>query len=201
VEPSPKAVADAAEQEGAKRRFLGFEPEAWLAIFTLVLAVFTAVLAGVSVVQVTFLTKADNRAAEAADIANKQMLLTGRQADILERQQGLAREEFFTVHRPRLALKDVFFSRSDNFGEISFKISNTGDNLGVVTRGFVSAEFVLDPRVFEDWSRGERELLTKNGFRAGQVRPFAIRVDDGIEQALHRLKRKTEDPRGIQSRS
>jgi hypothetical protein len=177
-----------------------------LAWFTGGLVAVGALSLVVSAVSIFFLIRADNRAAEAAsraaqaaDIANSQMLLTGRQADILERQQGLAREEFFIVHRPRLAVRDVFYSAADNFGEISFEIANAGDTLAIVTRGFVSAEFVPDSRVFKDWSRGDRELLTENGFRAGQVRPFAIRIDDGTQQALQRMKRKTENPEAFKA--
>jgi hypothetical protein len=76
VEPSPKAVAEAAEREAQKRRFLGLEPDAWIAIFTLVLAVFTAVLAVVSFVQIGYLNKADTTAAKNAEAAMLTALAT-----------------------------------------------------------------------------------------------------------------------------
>jgi hypothetical protein len=84
VEPSPKAIAIAADQESAKRRFFGFEPDGWVAIFTGLLFVATVILAAVSVFQIKFLINADRKAAE---------------------QIKLAREEFAATHRPRVILR------------------------------------------------------------------------------------------------
>jgi hypothetical protein len=78
-----------------------------VAYYTWILAIFSGALAALSGVQIFFLIRADNRAAEAADIANKQMLLTGRQADILERQQGLAREQYVSDQRAYIFLHEL----------------------------------------------------------------------------------------------
>jgi hypothetical protein len=119
-----------------------------VAYYTKILATFSGALAAISAVQIYFLIRADNRAAEAAEIANKQMLLAGRQADVLERQQGLAHAQYYVSNRPKIVLKEVFFTKDDVFDEITYELVNTGGTLGKVISGFVGVAFVDDFREF-----------------------------------------------------
>ncbi len=92
-----------------------------LATYTLWLATFTGLLVGVSAFQGFFLYRADKTArimaetaqaqtakmGEWADAAEKQMLLTGQQADIQRKQHAVGRLQFLAVHRPRLRVRHV----------------------------------------------------------------------------------------------
>ena len=94
-----------------KEKLIGISPEGWTAIFTGVLAVFTIVLASVSIIQIDFLTRADNNAVE----SNK-----------------ITRDVFLAENRPWLSIKVEPISglEYDDDGdatiEVKFTISNTG---------------------------------------------------------------------------
>jgi hypothetical protein len=88
-------------------------PDSWgkrlrcdpVADFTGLLALFTAVLAAVSWIEIQYLRRAETRSGELADIAQKQMLITARQTDIIEKQHAVGRLQFLTTHRPRITVR------------------------------------------------------------------------------------------------
>ena len=171
-----------------------------VADYTAWLAVFTAVLAVVSGIQIFYLNKSDRRAAAAAEEASRQFKMMAIQADTLEKQKEIARTQFFADHRPRLILRDVFFSNPDDFSEVTFEISNVGESLARVVRSFVAVRFVADPRQFKDWSQGERGLLTnQTGFKAGQLRPFAVRTDRAVQAGMEFIRLALGDPVAVKA--
>jgi hypothetical protein len=152
--------------------------------FTGVLALLTGVLATVSIVQIKYLIRADRRAAEASDQASKQFLMLAKQVDTMEKQKEIARTQFFADHRPRLLLRDVFFSRPDNFEEVIFEMSNVGESMAIVTGGFIAVDFVSDPRQFKEGRGRSLAPLDNAGFKAGQLRPFGIRPNQDTQRGL-----------------
>ena len=95
-----------------------------MADYTAALAVFTAALVGVAVVEIIYL-------ARSARVAERQTALTAKQADILERQQGLANAQYFAANRPKVVLKEVYFDVPGDFSRISYELSNTGGSTAI----------------------------------------------------------------------
>ena len=154
-----------------------------VAYYTKILAIFTGALSAFGVIQVWFLIRADQKAALAADLAGKQMALSGRQTDLAEKQHGLGREQFFATHRPRLVLKDVFFDE-DN---LVFELVNIGGSDAKIVGGFVVLAFVSDERRFKDAREGNRQGLDGAVFSAGQLRQFKGDVPAAIRDQLTRM--------------
>ena len=178
-----------------------------VAVYTGLLAVFTFALVSVSAVQITYLIKADNRAAAAdnraveaekriasaaalaekqLDLSEKQFLLTAKQADLSEKQHGLAREQFFAQHRPRLLLKDVFFERGQ-LERLTFELVNVGGSNAYIVGGFVAMGFVDDPRQFKDSREVDLDDLMNAQFSAGQLRQFSRPVPDEVQKQLTKM--------------
>jgi hypothetical protein len=114
-----------------------------LALYTEWLAAFTGLLTVVSAVQGIFLFRADRTAriaAEAArdtaikigltaELAEKQMLLYGRQTDIIEKQHAIGRMQFIATHRPLLRVR--YFVRmpaADGQIVVRLTIANVGSS-------------------------------------------------------------------------
>lgn len=158
-----------------------------VANYTEVLAWFTGVLALVSACQIYFLIRSDKRAAEASEQAGKQFAMLAQQVDTMEKQKGILREQFFAEHRPRLVLKDVYFSSAGDFNEVTFEFANVGGGTAIVTGGFIAFDFISDPRQFKNSDGRSLAPLDKRGFADGRPWPFAIRLDDKTQRGLRYL--------------
>lgn len=108
-----------------------------IANYTLLLAFFTALLAIGSIFQLWALVRADKTARIAAEgskaIGEKQLSLTGLQADILEKQKEIDRLKYFSEYRPKLEIRFVRRSRPEHerdptseMREAEFVVINTG---------------------------------------------------------------------------
>jgi hypothetical protein len=85
-----------------------------LADYTEALAIFTCGLLVIGGFQIWLLFRTDKTAKATsgiaerqADAAEKQTLLIGLQADILDKQKEITRTQFFATHRPRLEIKFI----------------------------------------------------------------------------------------------
>jgi len=158
-----------------------------VANYTEKLAWFTGVLALVSVCQIYFLIRSDKRAAESSEQAGKQFAILAQQADTMEKQKGILREQFFAEHRPKLVLKDVYFSSADDFKEVTFEFANVGGGMAIVTGGFIAFDFIDDPRQFKNPTGRSLAPLDKRGFADGRPWPFAVRLNDKTQRSLRYL--------------
>jgi len=129
-------------------------PDERLADYTLWLERFTALLAVVSALQVVLLIRSDRKMADTAaltarqvDLAEKQFLMEGKQADLAERQHGLQRIQFFATHRPRLRIRNIRPKFRD--GE-PITIHCTVTNIGETNARLEAQEIILS--VFPDRS-------------------------------------------------
>src|SRR3977135_3886807 len=93
-----------------------------IADYTWWLTFFTAVLGGASIFQAYFLIRTDKTARTSADAAKlaadaavEQSKLAGLQLDLVEKQHGVARAQFFAANRPRLIVHFIrrVFDHSD----------------------------------------------------------------------------------------
>lgn len=152
------------------------------ALASVVIAIFTAVL-----------WRATDKTAALAEqtvaLAGQQVALEGLQTDVLEKQKEIARQQYLAEHRPKLVLKDVFFSGDTEFGEVSFEIANSGGVIASITGGFIALDFVADPREFKAFEGRSLEPLDKHtGFLPGAPRPFAIRTRPLMQQQLATMR-------------
>jgi hypothetical protein len=144
--PIPLSKPNAEKHETTKHRaeqesIQDISAEA-VAYYTKVLAWFTGVLAAVSIIQGIFLIKADKTARISADAAKlaaesaeKQMLITGRQVDIVEKQHGVGRLQFFAMHRPKLIVRKIRLNpwRHGDGMSVSYTIANVGRSDAIIT--------------------------------------------------------------------
>lgn len=70
-----------------------------LADYTWWLVIVTAALCGVAAIQTKLLFNSDRTAKELVGIAERQMLITGRQTDIIEKQHAVGRSQFINAKR------------------------------------------------------------------------------------------------------
>jgi hypothetical protein len=110
-------------------------PDSWgkrlrcdpVAGFTGLLALFTAILAAVAWIEILYLRRAETKADEISDITQKQMLITGRQTDIIEKQHAVGRMQFISTHRPILRVRYFrIINTSNKQAIIRFTIVNIG---------------------------------------------------------------------------
>jgi hypothetical protein len=66
--------------------------------------------------------------------------------------------------------------------------------LAIVKYGFVAAEFVTDLRQFKDTTDRSIGPLEHCGLKAGQLRTFAVSIDQETSGGLEYLKAKSQDP-------
>jgi hypothetical protein len=172
-----------------------------IASFTLILAVTTICLLIANILLwltnrkiVGFMGRQTTVAEKQATLFEKQLAIQGMQTDVLEKQKEISRIQFLAEHRPKLVLKDVYFSGASDFGEISFEIANAGGVTALVAGGFIALDFVNDPREFKDFAERSLEPLDKHtGFLPGDVRPFAIRTSYQAQQRLITMKHALAD--------
>jgi hypothetical protein len=97
-----------------------WKPNDPISAYTFVLAIFTGLLVVVSGIQIRFLIKADNTARISADAATVA-------ANATKEATALAREEFRTTFRARIAFLSAEINRDDVGNlRISFSLENTG---------------------------------------------------------------------------
>lgn len=111
-----------------------------LAIFTCLLFVFTAALWLVTFQLSRDARKTSDRQAsemkKSLDLAEKQTVLSGRQADLAEKQHELQRWQYITMHRPRLIIRGISLGEGDEDGSrspnIQFNIVNIGGSRATI---------------------------------------------------------------------
>ena len=127
---------------------------------------------------------ADQQIAEAKalrEIAGQQTAIQGLQADIAKKQHGLGRVQFFADHRPRVVLKDVFFSAAGRFDTLTFELANIGGSEAKVTGGFVAIGFVTDHRRFKSMAEGSLDSVDSANLQAGELRQFDRAVPSDVQ--------------------
>jgi hypothetical protein len=97
---TPKEAKRQSNQRGPGEVLLDFVFHDGITTFTLLLALFTGTLVWVAIIEIRYLRRAETRSGELAGIAQKQMLITERQTDIIEKQHVV-------THRPRLRIRHV----------------------------------------------------------------------------------------------
>jgi hypothetical protein len=111
--------------------------------FTFFLAVFTGILGLVAIVEIRYLRRAETKSDELADVTQKQMLLTGRQTDIIEKQHAVGRMQFISTHRPKLKVRYFrIINTSDEQAMIRFTIVNVGGSDAKLISSLGLAEFL-----------------------------------------------------------
>jgi hypothetical protein len=150
----------------------------------------------VSGFQIKYLIRADKSAtqtaaaalksAEAAEqmarAADLQYKFAGKQTEILERQQGLLNAQFLVEHRPKVVLKNLYFTKDKDFSEVTYELFNSGGSEANIISGFIGVDFVKDERQFiwgrdeavaeEDWITSEGNIVIGPGFP--EIRPYAV---------------------------
>lgn len=76
-----------------------------ISFFTFVLALLTAGLVWVAFLQIGFLRRSEAATAKLGEVSERQMLISGQQTDILEKQKEIARREFLSNNRPKLRVR------------------------------------------------------------------------------------------------
>jgi hypothetical protein len=151
------------------------------ALATIAIALFTVTLARATT---GLKTSADQQIAEAKalrEIAGQQTAIQGLQADITVKQHGVGLQQFFAEHRPRVVLKDVFFSAEGEFGTVTFELANIGGSEARVTGGFVAIGFVTDQRQFKSMTEGSLDSVDRARLEAGELRQFARDVPHEVQ--------------------
>ncbi|MCX7192358.1 MAG: hypothetical protein NTY60_01810 [Proteobacteria bacterium] len=115
-----------------------------LAGFTALLTVFTGCLWWVTKKLATDASVTAQRQAEdmkmSLKLAEQQMTLAGRQADLAEKQHGLQRWQYLATHRPKLIIRRIwldegdgdYFSQGSRCPQIQFNIANIGGSLATI---------------------------------------------------------------------
>jgi hypothetical protein len=135
---------------------------------------------------------------EAAEISQKQFLISARQTDIVEKQHAIGRMQFISTHRPLLRVR--YFRRidiSDLKVRINFTIINVGSSqanllgsygrLGFFARDNLPPPFyegapqVIEPRKFEPGATDEGMILhTRDPNVASILHVYGILVYEDI---------------------
>lgn len=111
-------------------------PDERLADYTMWLERFTGLLVAVTAIQIGFLLRADRasqRAFEAStkatrdsmELAERRFALQGLQTDVLEKQKEIQRTQLVALHRPRLAVREVYWV-DEKTPAIGFILVNRG---------------------------------------------------------------------------
>lgn len=112
------------------------------------------------------------RAAEVTALAARQQSeWAGRQTDILDAQKTIARLQYFAEHRPRIVLKDVYFTRPTDFASIIYEFANIGGSGAHIIDGFIRFDCVSDSRTFKNQIFSPMGI-TPPIFEAGTLKTF-----------------------------
>lgn len=120
------------------------------------LDLFTLALLGVAILQVWLGFRTDRTARLGLEIANRQMLIQGKQTDIVEKQHAVGRLQFIATHRPRLVIRDVHIGDTGYVAPVVIMatVANLGATAATVVRstgfGCVAEEPLPWPRLTGD---------------------------------------------------
>ena len=177
-----------------------------ITFYTLVLAIFTGSLAIVAIFQIHYLRRADetartsaDAARAAADAAVEQSKLAGLQLDLVEKQHGVARHQFFSANRPRLIVHFIerFTEHPDVHASeqslaVRFRIMNVGTSDAWVTGSSIRlAHFVPGEWPYPDELGGEDlitgDIVGRRRFGVGAAAVFTARSDltAGLQDAMY----------------
>jgi hypothetical protein len=113
-----------------------------LADYTEALAIFTALLAIVSALQVWLLVRADNASKRVLDLSEKQFLMEGRQADLAEKQHGLARLQHIAANKPQLRIRGIVLGPVDAEGSFFAEGQKIIGSLIIANSGATEARII-----------------------------------------------------------
>ena len=116
----------AATDKGTQTPVVGDDPNERIAQYTLGLEWFTGALAIFSAIEIFVLVRTEDGMRRSIEIARRQMLLTGLQADIINKQQAVGRQEYFATHRPKLVVREVVMTERTPYVKIQFAVANVG---------------------------------------------------------------------------
>jgi hypothetical protein len=173
---TPSATGHSSDASTAEAQQL--QAEVRLADYTFWLTIFTGLLAGVAAFQVYFLFRTDRTAAVTAEIARKQMAISGQQTDILERQKEILRQEFIATHRPRLRMRLLRIEKPE-LGKpivVQYEVVNVGEtNAQIVDNtvtiridGFETPKYPGDPPKPAQFNF-TRQIFFANDLRQGEA--------------------------------
>lgn len=128
---SASSASQKTEYHGPLSNFWDWVTKDSISFFTFVLAIATAALVYTSIRQIGFLKRAEATSEKLAEVSERQMLITGHQTDILEKQKEIMRQEFLVTHRPTLEVRFVH--------QVSEGIEITVINTGTGVARFVEA--------------------------------------------------------------
>jgi hypothetical protein len=131
-----------------------------LDLYTLLLAVFTAALVGVSAIQITFLLRADKTARMSAEAARDGV--------------KVARDEFNVTHRPKLRVRRIKPSPAGAPVRVQYVVVNAGETTAIIKRH--------DIRLCMPDESGAKEILQnfsleRPQLKGGESRPFLANID------------------------
>jgi hypothetical protein len=153
--------------------------------FTFFLAVFTGILGLVAIVEIRYLRRAETKSDELADITQKQMLISGRQTDIIEKQHAVGRMQFISTHRPRLKVRYFrIINTSKEQAIIRFTIVNVGGSDAKLIGSLGLAKFFAVGIPPAPVYLGGKELVEPRRFKAGATDEGAIVFDIPTETSI-----------------
>jgi hypothetical protein len=112
-------------------------PDERLADYTWWLTILTGGIVGTGILQCVVLLRTDDSVRRSIGIAERQMLISGAQTDILEKQKEISRQEFLITHRPRIHIRSVGFAVPGGWKpKVKMAIScvNIGNSKTVITQ-------------------------------------------------------------------
>ena len=116
----------AAAKQGAHGPRAGEDPNDRIADYTLGLEWFTGALAVFSAIEIFVLIRTEDAMRRSLEIARRQMLLTRLQADIIDKQHAVGRQDYFATHRPQLVVREVGIFRTTPIAVVQLIIANVG---------------------------------------------------------------------------
>jgi hypothetical protein len=123
-------------------------------------------------------------AASMSSAARLQADIMCKQLDIISIQKDISRLQFFADHRPKLIVRDVFFSKPGQFDVLIFELANAGGSVARIIGGFVAVNFVSDQRQFKSPDGGSLCSILQAEIKDGQLRPFSVAVPDDVQFRL-----------------
>jgi hypothetical protein len=186
-------------------KFINWSTHDPVAFFTFVLAIFTGALVVVSGIQIGYLRRADETARRSADAAllaaqaaKAQADQMGLQTDLIEKEHGVSRHQFFATNRPRLIVH--FVRRVLEYPDLpsdeqtiaaEFRIMNVGTSDAWITGSCVALDrFIPGEWPYPDELIGrdviDRDWENRRRFAVGATDRVIVRstVEEGLIERL-----------------
>jgi hypothetical protein len=163
--------------------------------YTEALAWFTAALVVVAALEIFYLSKA-------ATISAQQKDFMGVQNDIARAQQGLANAQYFSTHRPRVVIKNVFFADGSDRLVLSIDIANTGGTKATIVGSWFCLASVIGEQGFRRQDVGGLRGIDGMLFGESQIQNIMRQTPEKVAEYISRagfeglFPDDPSDPRG-----